>query len=272
MIDKSWFNVLSFLGVWTAIWLPIAWLISRKINWSPTEALTPKQKLILLASLYALAPGIIWWRLHSESMSFAELGILSASAIWYILLGLGISIVSLVLIFSGETALNLVTWQWHNLRQLNSLLLPILCLGLAISLIEELVFRGYILATLITDSPIWLGAIASSTIFALLHLVWEREETLPQLPGLWLMGLVLVTARVLADDTIYLALGLHAGWIWGLTCIDEANLVTYRYQDHWFAGIKQQPLAGVAGILCLGMTGAALWIGANFANFSVPGV
>ena len=268
MTSASWFKVLSFLGVWTVIWLPIALVVSRSIGWLPTEPLTPKQKLILLASLYILAPEIILWKLNIESLSFADLGIITSSAsLWYLLLGLGFSTVSLILIFSLESAANLVTWQWQNLRQLIKLLLPILCLGLLISLVEELIFRGYIFFTLVSDSSIWLGAIASSAIFAVLHLIWERKQTLPQLPGLWLMGLILVVARVLSDDTIYFAIGLHAGWIWGLTCIDGANLLTYKYQDHWFTGIKQQPLAGMAGILCLAITGIAILAVANLHTY-----
>ena len=269
MISTSWFKILSFLGVWTIIWLPIALVVSRTIGWLPTEPLTPKQKLILLASLYILAPEIILWKLNLESLSFADLGLTTSSAsLWYVLLGLGLSNLSLVLIFSLESAANLVAWHWQNFKLLRTLLLPILCLGLLISLVEELIFRGYIFFTLANDSSIWLAAIASSVIFAVLHLIWEREQTLPQLPGLFLMGLVLIAARVLSDDTIYFAIGLHAGWICGLTCIDEANLLTYKHQDHWFTGIKQQPLAGIAGILCLIITGLAISITPNLHTYA----
>jgi uncharacterized protein len=55
-------------------------------------------------------------------------------------------------------------------------------------------------------------------------------------------------------------LGLHGGWIWGLTCIDSADLLTYKHADHWFTGISQQPLAGMAGILCLTLTGLGLLV------------
>jgi uncharacterized protein len=71
---------------------------------------------------------------------------------------------------------------------------------------------------------------------------------------------VLVTARVFTNDTIYLPIGLHAGWIWGLTCLDSADLLNYKHPDHWFTGIKQQPLAGMAGVFCLGVTGLSIWI------------
>lgn len=259
-MSPSWFKVIGFLGVWTIIWLPIALMLSRLIDWQPKEPLTPKQKLILLASLYLLAPGIIIWKVKTEFLTFADLGLsLTSSNLWDVLLGLGASLVSLILVFALESLGNLVTWRWQNLRQIPNLLLPILSLSLLISLVEELIFRGYIFITLLTDNSFWLAAIASSLIFAALHLVWERKQTLPQLPGLWLMGMVLVAARVLTNDTIYLPIGLHAGWIWGLTCLDSADLLTYQHSDHWFTGIKQQPLAGIAGILCLGVTGLGIW-------------
>jgi membrane protease YdiL (CAAX protease family) len=270
-MSASWFKVFGLLGVWTIIWLPIALLVSRLINWQPKEPLTPKQKLILLASLYILTPGIIIWKVKTEFLAFADLGLsLTPGDLRYVLLGLGASLASLILVFSLESVSNLITWRWQNLRQIKSLLLPILSLSLLISLVEELIFRGYIFITLLADNSFWLAAIASSVIFAALHLIWERKQTWPQLPGLWLMGMVLVAARVLTNDTIYLAIGLHAGWIWGLTCLDSADLLTYKHQDHWFTGMKQQPLAGMAGILCLGITGLGLGIFNLLTNYYTP--
>lgn len=262
LLGTSWFKILTFIGVWGIIWLPIALLTSRLINWQPKESPTPQQKLILLASLYILAPVIIVWKIKAESLSIGNLGLsLFPSNLWYVLLGLGVSIFSLILIFVLESAGNLITWHWQNFQQVMTLLLPILILSLLISLVEEVIFRGYIFTTLLSDRSVLVAAIASSLIFAVLHLIWDRKETIPQLPGLWLMGMVLVAARVLTNDTIYFSLGLHAGWIWGLTCIDSANLLSYKHQNHWFTGIKQQPLAGIAGILCMLGTGFAIWQG-----------
>jgi len=260
----SWFNVFSFLGVWAVVWLPIAALVARQIDWQPKEPLTPQQKLVFLASLYVLAPGIIAGKIRAESMPIVDLGVsLIPSDLWYILFGLGVSLASLIVIFTLESVGNLVTWHRQNVRQIWALLLPILLLSLLISAIEELVFRGYLFATLSRDNSLAIASIISSLIFALLHLVWERKQTLPQLPGLWLMGMVLVAARVLSNDTIYFSLGLHAGWIWGLTCIDSADLLSYEHQNHWFSGIGQQPLAGIGGILCMAGTGMAIWAGSQ---------
>ena len=260
LTGTSWFNIITFFGLWTTIWLPIAFFVARLVNWQSSEPLTSQQKLALLGSLYLIVPPIVWFRVERESLSLTDLGLSYGSdSFWYILLGLAVSSLGLLVIFSLETASKLIDWHWHNLSEVPQLVLPILSLSLVISLVEEVVFRGYVFATLRTDNSLWWAAIASSLIFAALHLVWERKQTLPQLPGLFLMGVVLVLARVLVGDRIYFAIGLHAGWIWGLTCIDSANLLSYKYSDHWFTGIKQQPLAGLGGILCILVTGFAVW-------------
>ena len=243
------------------MWLPIAFLVSRSLNWQPKETLLPQQKLVLLGSLYILIPLVIGWEIKQELSSFISLGLTPLSKIFPDLLwGLSLSLIILVFIFGLESASGLISWHGQNIKQLLPILVPILCLSLIISLAEELVFRGYVLSTLLSDNSLLVAAIISSLIFALLHLIWERKQTLPQIPGLWLMGMVLVAARVIGDGTIYLPLGLHAGWIWGLTCIDSAELITYNYQNHWITGINRQPLAGIGGIFCLILTGLAMWL------------
>ena len=260
MFDTSWFKVLAFFGVWAIIWLPIAFAVSRLIGWQPNQILIPKQKLILLASLYVLTPLIVEWKIKVENTSFADLGLrLQPSILISMILGLFLGLASLTIVFTLESILSLVSWHWQNSKHLLPLLLPILCLSLIISLVEELVFRGYTFSTLLIDYPYWFAATVSSVIFALLHLIWERKETLPQIPGLWLMGIVLVGARLVDGGSLGLAWGIHAGWIWGLTCIDSAQLITYSQTNNWLTGINQQPLAGIAGIFCLLTTAIALW-------------
>ena len=262
MFNPSLLKVIGFLGIWGIIWLPVVFFVARLINWQPNQTLTPKQKLILLASLYLLVPLIVWWKIKQEGLSFRELG-LDWQFQLFVSLGLGLifSITSLVLVFSLESWLGLVTWQWSKSKLLLSLALPILALGLGIAGIEELVFRGYIVNILVIDYPYWLTATLSSIIFALLHLIWERKETIPQIPGLWLMGMVLVGARLVDGGSLGLAWGLHAGWIWGLTCLDSSELIIYTKEEKsWIVGINQQPLAGVSGIFCLVVTGLVLWL------------
>jgi hypothetical protein len=135
----------------------------------------------------------------------------------------------------------------------------VLLLGLWISVTEELVFRGFLLNELSQDYSVWVAAAISSIIFAFLHLIWEQQDTLPQLPGLWLMGMVLVLARWVDDGSLGLAWGLHAGWIWGLTCLDSSQLISYTGKGPtWMTGLGQKPLAGGAGLICLVITGILL--------------
>ena len=264
MFDTSWLKVFTFFGVWAIIWLPIAFLVSKVIGWRPDRALIPKQKIILLASLYLLSPVVLVWKVRVENMPFASLGInLQPNILIDILLGLAVGLSSLIIVFSLESIFNLVSWHWDRSRELLVLLLPILALSLFVSAIEELIFRGYVFSTLANDYNYWIAASISSLIFALLHLIWERKETLPQIPGLWLMGMILVGARIIDRGSLGLAIGLHASWIWGLTCIDSAQLLTYSKRDSWLTGLNQQPLAGIAGISCLAIAGFVLWLTAN---------
>lgn len=266
MFDTSWFKVLTFFGVWLIIWLPIAFVISRSLDWQPNQTLIPKQKLFLLASLYLLSPIVLSWKVQLENLSFAAIGLnISINFLISLLLGLIIGLASLIIIFVLESVLNVVSWHWDRYSELLGLFFPILALSLFISIIEELIFRGYVFTTLVSDSNYshWLAAAISSLIFASLHLVWERKETLPQIPGLWLMGIILVVAREIDNGSLGLAIGLHASWIWGLTCIDSASLLTYSKKDSWLTGLNQQPLAGIAGISCLVITGLFLWLTTN---------
>ncbi|MCC0175733.1 CPBP family intramembrane metalloprotease [Waterburya agarophytonicola K14] len=261
MFDTSWLKVFTFFVVWAVIWLPIAIVISRFLDWQPGKILTPQQKLILLGSLYLLSPIVFLWKIESERFSFASLGFsFQPNLLVSMLSGLALSLISLIIIFVLESIFDLVSWHWERSKQLFSLILPILALSLFISVIEEVIFRGYIFNTFVEDYPCWFAATISSLIFASLHLIWERKETLPQIPGLWLMGMILVGARLIDDGNISLAIGLHGGWIWGLTCIDSAGLLSYKQQHSWLTGINRQPLAGIAGISCLIITGLALWL------------
>lgn len=262
MLAPSLLKVITFLGSWAIIWLPIIFLVSRFINWQPKQPLTPKQKLILLASLYPLAPLIIWLATRVEGLSWTDCGLKWQPSLSISLgMGLVIGIAGVGVIFALESFLGLVNWQWENLQRLLSLALPILIIGLGVGFIEELVFRGFIIYELASDRTYLTAAVISSAIFALLHLVWERQETTPQLPGLWLMGMVLAGARLVDGGSIGLAWGLHAGWIWGLSCLDSAELLTYTAKEvTWISGMNRQPLAGLAGILCLVGTGLVLWL------------
>jgi uncharacterized protein len=157
----------------------------------------------------------------------------------------------LAVLFGVEGVLGWVRWQRPGVGFFSTLL-STLGLGLGVSLIEELIFRGFLLTQLQQDYLPWVAGTIASLIFALLHLVWEGKENIPQLPGLWLMGMVLVGARWVNGGELGLAWGLHAGWIWAIATIDTAQVIVPTGKGaEWLVGIGGKPLAGVLGILFL---------------------
>ncbi|WP_204105063.1 MULTISPECIES: CPBP family intramembrane glutamic endopeptidase [Spirulina sp. CCY15215] len=261
----GWVKGIAFFLMWAIAWLPIAFPLAIFLKIRPTQSLTPQQKLPLLASLYAIAPFIIWASLLVSGESLLDYG-LHLQHEFFISLGLGIAvgILGLALVFALESRWGWIEWHPEKIPQFGKLLIPILALALALAIIEETIFRGFLFNVLSEDSGLWGGIVFSSLIFALSHLLWEVKDTLPQLPGLVLMGGILALARGVDDGNLGLAWGLHAGWIWGLTCLDSAALISYNIDaPQWFVGLGEKPLAGLAGIACLLLTGIIL--GVKFA-------
>lgn len=245
---------------WFIIWLPIAIFVSKKIVWKPLEPLKPNQKILLLSSLYLLVPVLIFLILILDDKSLANYGlVLNYKFLIDFFLGLFISLLSLIILFKIEEKFNYLKWNFENKAILKKILLPTLSLVLWIGLTEELVFRGLIQTILEDDHNILIAAIICNVVFMLLHLIWEREETIPQLPGLWLMGMVLTEAKWLYGS-LGMPWGLHAGWILGISLLESAKLITYTDSaGNYIVGVKQKPLAGIMGILSLLITGIILW-------------
>ena len=66
------------------------------------------------------------------------------------------------------------------------------------------------------------------------------------------MGMVLTLACLCDRGNLGLAMGLHAGWIWGLTSLNSVFCLSYTDQvPKWITGIADQPLAGGVGIVML---------------------
>ncbi|HEY9849488.1 MAG TPA: type II CAAX endopeptidase family protein [Leptolyngbyaceae cyanobacterium] len=249
----AFLRAIAFFLAWIGCWLPVGIPVAIALNWHPPKPLEAAQKLPLLAPLYLIAPLLLWGIARLEGVSFSSYGLnWQPSILISLLLGLALGVISIIGIFTIEWALGWISWRWKNASQLLPTLATTLLLGLWISGTEELIFRGFLVTELQQDYSIWVTAIVSSLIFAVLHLVWEIRETLPQLPGLWLMGMVLVLARWIDNGYLGLAWGLHAGWIWGIATTDTAQLIKYTGKvSPWMTGLAEKPLAGASGIFCL---------------------
>ncbi len=260
--NHSWLRLLILVITWIVLWLPVAVPIALQLQWRPFQPLAAAQKLPLLGSLYLISPLIMWGLLSAQDKGWDYYGLFWNNATaGSVLLGLGISIASLSIVFGWEWSQGWLVWHSENHRQLLINSLPILLLALWIGVTEELIFRGCLQTELATDYGVWVAGLLASLIFAALHLVWERQQTLPQIPGLILMGGVLTLARITDHGGLGLAIGLHAGWVWGLTCLDAAQLITYNESaSSWLIGWYQQPLAGIAGFICLIGTAVSLFV------------
>lgn len=279
-LSSAVLKVFAFFIAWLIIWLPFAVPIAILLKWRPFKPLTVKQKLPLLATLYLVVPIIVWGAFWIEGAAVSDYGLGCKditcnffTILVSILVGLGLGVLSLAILFAIEYRFGWVKWRWEDqplavnvesppqiVVLARSTLLSTLFLGLWISGTEELVFRGFLLNQFRQEYSPWVAAAVSSLIFALLHLVWEQEKTVPQLPGLWLMGMVLVLARWVNGDSLGLAWGLHTGWIWVMASLDATGLIVYTGSGAtWITGIAGKPLAGGASLLLLLTTGVLLW-------------
>lgn len=267
-------KVIVFFLTWTCLWLPIAIIVAIALKWQPPQPLGNK-KLPLVASLYLIVPFILWATTWIENVSLADWGLFwQPTTLISALLGLGLGVVSLAILFGLQLVLGWIELQntevetqtseqiinpWASI--LNPSTLLILLLALWISATEELIFRGCLPNLLQQDYSIVTATAIASFIFAIAHLIWAPKETLPQLPGLWLMGIVLTLARVADGGSLGIAIGLHAAWIWGITIVDTAKLIKPSQKvPEWITGIAEKPLAGAAGIMLLLITGTVLFL------------
>lgn len=134
--------------------------------------------------------------------------------------------------------------------------------AIGIGFAEELVFRGWLLDELERDySPktsLWTDAIAYATLHFLKPLS-EVIRTLPQFPGLIILGLALVWAKRSRKGRLGIAIGLHAGLVWGYYILNIGQVVRYTNRvSPWITGVDGNPVAGAMGILFISIL--AFWM------------
>jgi membrane protease YdiL (CAAX protease family) len=243
-------RLLLFLGIPLLAWLPWVGLG----GW-----FFPEARAYLWLPLYALL--LVWLGLWGSG--FAAYGLDSSWACrGGILWGLGIGVGGLFLLFGLEGSLGWLSWRAVGGGSLLVYGLLGLLLGLGVALAEELFFRGWLLQEMLLDYGCSTAVWGSSFLFAMAHFLKPLPEILatwPQFPGLWLMGLLLVQARVWNQNKLGLSLGLHAGWVWGMAWVNNLAWIDYTGRaPAWLTGIGGNPLAGLMGLLFLGGTFAFL--------------
>ncbi|MGB3614829.1 MAG: CPBP family intramembrane glutamic endopeptidase [Elainellaceae cyanobacterium] len=212
--------------------------------------------------LYATAP-IALFIVEAIADETFVYGLDRASTIASASLGFLIGLVGLVALFGLQIALG-----WLRVKPMpvggQSMAKTILLTGslaVGVSLVEEVIFRSFLLTQFSKTAPFYLSAGLSSLIFALLHLVWDWQNTRFQLAGLWTMGMVLAWAYRLDGFSLGLPWGLHAGWILGIALVElQGKLLPTGQVAVWITGAAEQPLAGLSTLSFLGGTAGLLWL------------
>jgi membrane protease YdiL (CAAX protease family) len=155
--------------------------------------------------------------------------------------------------------------------------------GVVVAVIEEIFFRGFVLQSLLRNLPRPSAVISMSAFFAIVHFfnasdmptppsfdpllgfkavayffkpLLTPSEVLPGFIGLFLFGAVLGVA-VLRTGSLYLAIGLHAGCVFGIKA--EGLFLNRVKIAPWFFG-DGRVVTGVFGwIALLALFGAVLY-------------
>jgi membrane protease YdiL (CAAX protease family) len=215
----------------------------------------------LVGTYLLLLGGAMWtWR-HLQGESLRALGIgWDAAAPGRVALGAAVGLGSLGALLGLEAATGLLGWNAANWAATpGTAIAATAATALFFAASEELLFRGFVLQTLRRgfDTPVAMAG--SAWLYALVHflrfdLVWH-QVVLP-FTGLFCAGLLLAWAA-LRTRTIWLSVGLHAGWVALFLLADRFHLFDYRVETNALTG-GGYPLGGPLGIALVLLVWAGL--------------
>ena len=205
---------------------------------------------------------VFMWRVHGQSLGSLGLGPWKRGKA-QLIQGLVIGFWSVFILLSlnlaiGACRLTTTAGTW----ELIGTLLAFLPAAALVSVLEELIFRGYILQQLLACSRV-VAVIASSAVFALVHMRLKEFwlHSLFELTGLFLLGGVLALST-LRTKQLYLAIGLHAAlayWV-GINKL----VVEFPYPSlQWVVGTSRVANGMIPWLVLL-------WIGWVVARGNAP--
>ena len=253
-----------FVVMLLVVWLPIALPIYRSLPPVWADIIAP---VLLYGEFLALVHGWGRW-VYQEPRLFRRYGLVRTWAMLRLgFQGLAIGLSNLFAMFVIQSLLGWVVWQALPPNFLRIAIEGGL-VAIAIGCAEEILFRGWLLGELERDYRPATALGATSLIFAVLHFIkpWEIIlKTWPQFFGLVALGLALGWAKRSARGILGLAIGLHAGLVWGFYLVNVGQLIrpTDRVPE-WVTGMDGNPLAGLIGLG--GVSAIAAWMAYNARN------
>lgn len=248
-------RLLFFLLLLAVIWSPFAIAGSKLLSYDPNL-----MTIVTMGCLFVVFLGLqrIWGvYVYNQPKIFQQYGLyFNKPNLNTLLKGLAIGFCVCWGLFITEALLG-----WLKFHASSEFIVKIVIEGLisalGIALAEELVFRGWVLFEVEQDfsksSSLWV----SSLLFAIAHFlkpIAEVIRTLVNFPALVLLGLLLVWAKRGNHDRLAIAIGIHAGLIWGYYILNVGKLIEYtNLVPAWVTGIDGNPIAGVLGLFFLSL-------------------
>ncbi len=264
--------MLLFVVMLLFIWAPcagaIAWGIGQRAT-STAEAQNTASIFTLILLYVEFICLIRWWGQHvyHQPDLLQRYGLRQPRQnLLNVLTGLGIGLVSVLLLFALQGGLGWLTWQPSRLF-FPQLVVEGLLVALGLGFGEELLFRGWVLDELQRDYSWHRSLWVSSVIYAVLHFIKPIEAILASwltFPALVILGVALVWAKRVGQGRLGLAIGLHGGLVWGYYLVNVGQMVKYLPDAPLaLSGFNGNPLEGGLGVGALGaialvMRGVAL--------------
>jgi uncharacterized protein len=249
-----------FVVILLLLWIPVAIPIYLALRSDPNLTTIVSMGLLYLEFIGLL---FIWNRnIYGNFYWWKQYGlVLSKKNGFEFLQGLSLGLGFTFSLFVVESILGWVNFSIPSIRIIQVIFEGLLSSS-GIAFAEELLFRGWLLEELnrnyISSTVLWID----SLVFAGLHFVKPLAEvirTFPQFPALLLLGLILVWAKRSYGNRLGICIGLHGGLVWGYYILNVGQLLDYTEKvSPWITGIDNNPIAGVMGLLSLGILG--LWI------------
>lgn len=260
--QNAWVRIFTFLLVLAIGWLPLAATVYLPGGWFYDS---DTAEVVVLALLYigfvCLLP---WWgrQVHQWAAPFQRCGLIFQRQTGRdVAIALIIGVLGVFSLFGIETLLGWAVPSSPSPRILR-FVIEGLVMALAVGLAEELLFRGWVLAELEQSYRAVPAMLMNAVFFAGTHFIkpWsEIVRTLPQFLGLVVLAIALVWARRSPTGTdkvtrLGYPIGLHAGLIWGYYIVNVGGLSEYTGRaPEWVTGIDSNPLAGLLGLILLGL-------------------
>jgi uncharacterized protein len=252
-------RMLSFLVVLILLWLPGLAVIYGVMSSTQNLADPRTQNLLTILTMGLLAVEFMvllpWWgkKVYQHPNLFYRYGlVLTRKNGLFLLRGLAIGWGATSCLYVTQWLCGWLTWQSPSLP-IWQLLLESAPTALGVGLAEELFFRGWMLDELERDYAPQFALITNAGLFAMLHFIKPISvmlQSLPQFPGLFLLGTVLVIAKRQHGNLLGISIGIHAGMIWAFYIINIGKVVKYSNSvSDWITGVNGNPLSGLLGLI-----------------------